>query len=51
MTLADAGEDQVVARLIEALPNDARVLVRAGDDCAVVRHGPGLLLLKTDCVI
>lgn len=51
MTLADAGEDQVVAQLIKALPNDARVLVGAGDDCAVVRHGPELLLLKTDCVI
>ena len=51
MTLAEAGEDQVVAQLVKALPNDARVLVRAGDDCAVVRHEPGLLLLKTDCVI
>jgi thiamine-monophosphate kinase len=51
MTLAEAGEDQVVAQLVQALPNDARVLVQAGDDCAVVRHGAELLLLKTDCVI
>ena len=51
MTLAEAGEDQVVALLTKALPNDNRVLVRAGDDCAVVRNGSGLLLLKTDCVI
>src|SRR4051794_4163864 len=51
MTLAEAGEDRVVASLARSLPNDPRVLVPAGDDCAVVRSGSQLLLLKTDCVI
>jgi len=51
MTLAEAGEDEVVAQLVRGLPNDARVLVGAGDDCAVVSRQTGLLLLKTDCVI
>jgi thiamine-monophosphate kinase len=51
MTLAEAGEDRVVASLTRSLPNDPRVLLPAGDDCAVVRHGSELLLLKTDCVI
>ncbi|MBV9492408.1 MAG: thiamine-phosphate kinase [Verrucomicrobia bacterium] len=52
MTLADVGEDRAVSLLTKALPHDdAHVLVRAGDDCAVVRHGAELLLLKTDCVV
>ena len=57
-TLADYGEDRLVAALLACLPADVRagdgVIIGAGDDCAVVRL-PGeagqLQLLKTDCVI
>ena len=56
-TLADYGEDRLVAALLACLPARVRaggeVITGAGDDCAVVRFpgdGP-LQLLKTDCVI
>ncbi|HEY0790271.1 MAG TPA: thiamine-phosphate kinase [Chthoniobacterales bacterium] len=51
MKLAELGEDRVVAALTKALPVDERVLVAAGDDCAVVRTAGEILLLKTDCVM
>jgi thiamine-monophosphate kinase len=51
MKLAELGEDRVIAALIKALPADERVLVAAGDDCAVVRAADGVLLFKTDCVL
>jgi thiamine-monophosphate kinase len=51
MKLNEMGEDEVVARLIKSLGVDDRVLLRAGDDCAVVRNAGNLQLLKTDCII
>lgn len=51
-TLADLGEEGLVANLIKSLPSNERVLVGAGDDCAVVDLGlPELQLLKTDAII
>jgi thiamine-monophosphate kinase len=51
MKLRELGEDEVVTRLIRSLPVDRRVLVRAGDDCAIVRVAGGLQLLKADCIV
>jgi thiamine-monophosphate kinase len=51
MKLNEMGEDEVVARLIKSLGVDNRVLLRAGDDCAVVRYAGNLQLLKTDCIV
>ncbi|MDQ2867090.1 MAG: thiamine-phosphate kinase [Verrucomicrobiota bacterium] len=53
MTLQQLGEDKLLARLLPSLPRNARVVVGAGDDCAMVRfpHAKELLLLKTDCVV
>jgi thiamine-monophosphate kinase len=51
MKLHELGEDAVVARLIRSLPIDRRVLLKAGDDCAIVRVADGLQLLKTDCIV
>ena len=57
-TLADCGEDRVVAALLARLPASVRggdeVIAGAGDDCAVVRppaDAGAVELLKTDCVI
>ena len=57
-TLADYGEDRLVAALLACLPASVRggeeVITGAGDDCAVVRlprDAGSLQLLKTDCVI
>ena len=56
-TLADYGEDRLVAALLGCLPASVRggeeVITGAGDDCAVVRFSAAepLQLLKTDCVI
>lgn len=54
-TLADCGEERVLAALLRQLPPiaDPDVLTGAGDDCAVIRQTRGRerLLLKTDCVI
>ncbi len=53
-TLADLGEDRVVAELSRNLPRDEDVVVGAGDDCAVLKI-PGddsmLQLFKTDVVV
>ena len=54
LTLADFGEDAVVARLGALLPPmAASVLTGPGDDCAVVENGPSdtLTLLKADSVV
>jgi thiamine-monophosphate kinase len=52
-TLADWGEDRVVAALTRELALDANVLVGAGDDCAVIgrKHDARWQLLKTDAVV
>jgi thiamine-monophosphate kinase len=52
MNLREIGEDRLLVRL---MPPGRRfkknVLAAAADDCAVVRSGSELLLLKTDCVV
>jgi thiamine-monophosphate kinase len=52
-TLAQVGEDQLVATLIRGLPTGADVRVAAGDDCAVVGSVDAACwtLLKTDAVL
>ena len=52
-SLADWGEDRLVAALTQGLPTDANVLVGAGDDCAVVGRPRDARwqLLKTDAVV
>lgn len=53
MTLADLGEDALLARLLRGLPVGAGVLTGPGDDCAIIGRPRDRrwLLLKTDCVI
>jgi thiamine-monophosphate kinase len=51
MKLSELGEDAIVCRLTRALRLDRRVVVRPGDDCAVVETTGNLQLLKADCVI
>jgi thiamine-monophosphate kinase len=53
VTLADLGEDRVVALLTANLKLDANVLVGSGDDCAVIgrQRDARWQLLKTDLVI
>ncbi len=51
MKLSELGEDAVVSRLTRSLRLDGRVVVRPGDDCAVVETTGSLQLLKTDCII
>jgi thiamine-monophosphate kinase len=51
MKLSELGEDRVVAALTEGLRANRRVVLRAGDDCAVVKVGRELQLLKVDCVV
>jgi thiamine-monophosphate kinase len=52
-SLADWGEDRLVAALTRGLPRDAHVLVGAGDDCAVIGRPRDARwqLLKTDAVV
>jgi thiamine-monophosphate kinase len=53
MTLRQIGEEKLLAQILPALPVNGRVVLPAGDDCAVVRF-PGardLLVLKSDCVV
>jgi thiamine-monophosphate kinase len=52
-TLADLGEDRLVAALTKGLTLDANVLVGAGDDCAVIGRPRDARwqLLKTDAVV
>lgn len=53
MTLRQAGEEKLLARILPRLPITQRVIVAAGDDCAVVRFrgARDLLVLKSDCVV
>ena len=53
ITLAQLGENALVARLVRGLPRGADVLVGPGDDCAVIGRPreETWALLKTDCVI
>src|SRR5256714_10194633 len=51
--LRELGEDKLVAQIFPRLNRNSRVIIGAGDDCAVVKF-PGAknwLLLKTDCVV
>jgi thiamine-monophosphate kinase len=51
--LRELGEDKLLAQVFPRLSRNARVVIGAGDDCAVVKfHGAkDWLLLKTDCVV
>jgi thiamine-monophosphate kinase len=53
MTLRQIGEEKLLAQILPRLPRSKRVLVAAGDDCAVVkfRGARELLVLKSDCVV
>ena len=53
MKLRDVGEDRLLEQLLPKLPGNARVVLGAGDDCAIVESGKrGVLdLLKTDCLV
>ena len=53
MTLAELGEDRLLAHLLPKIPRNSSVVLGAGDDCAVVRNSRGdtFHLLKTDCVV
>ena len=52
-SLCELGEDKLLARIFPLLGRNSRVMVAAGDDCAVVkfRGAKDWLLLKTDCVV
>jgi thiamine-monophosphate kinase len=53
-TVEDLGENRLITRLQRLVPGRADVITGIGDDCAVVRGGPGTdvdLLLKSDPVI
>ena len=51
--LRELGEDKLFAHVFPRLNRNSRVVIGAGDDCAVVKfHGAkDWLLLKTDCVV
>jgi thiamine-monophosphate kinase len=51
MKLSELGEERVVATLTSGLRANRRVVLGAGDDCAVVKVGREVQLLKVDCVI
>src|SRR5206468_8879111 len=53
MKLGDLGEDRLLDLLLPRLSIQDAVVVRPGDDCAVVEMHDGrkLLVLKTDCVV
>jgi len=55
MTLAlrELGEDKLLARVFPKLNRNSRVVIGAGDDCAMVkfRGAKDWLLLKADCVV
>ena len=51
MKLKEIGEDAVVEAITRELRFDGRVEIGPGDDCALVRFGQHLQLLKTDCVV
>jgi len=45
------GEDMLLKKILRGLETRGDLVVGPGDDCAVVRSGRRLLLLKTDCVV
>ena len=51
--LRELGEDTLLAQVFPRLNRNSRVVIGAGDDCAVVkfRGAKDWLLLKTDCVV
>jgi len=51
--LGELGEDKLLAQVFPRLNRNSRVVIGAGDDCAVVkfRGAKDWLLLKTDCVV
>jgi thiamine-monophosphate kinase len=53
MKLRELGEDRLLDQLLPRLPRNSRVVLGAGDDCAIVESGKrGVLhLLKTDCLV
>ena len=53
MTLREAGENALLARLLPTLARGKGVIVSAGDDCAVLRSADKTRfeLLKTDCIV
>jgi thiamine-monophosphate kinase len=53
MNLRALGEDRLLDQLLPSLPRNARVVLGAGDDCAIVESGKTgrLQLLKTDCLV
>jgi thiamine-monophosphate kinase len=53
MTLAELGEDRLLAHLLPKILRNSSVVLGAGDDCAVVRNSrkDTFHLLKTDCVV
>lgn len=50
-TVGDLGEDGLIEKLCQGLPESKSVMVGPGDDCAVVGEGEVLTLLKTDAVV
>ena len=52
-TLRELGEDKLLAQVFPRLNCNSRVVIGAGDDCAVVkfRGAKHWLLLKTDCLV
>ncbi len=53
MTLAQLGENALLARLLRRLPTRRDVLTGPGDDCAILGspHAARWWLLKTECVV
>src|SRR5207237_9735913 len=51
--LRELGEEKLLAQVFPRLNRNSRVVIGAGDDCAVVkfRGAKDWLLLKTDCVV
>src|SRR5437870_2454411 len=51
--LRELGEDKLLAQVFPRLNRNSRVVIGAGDDCAMVkfRGAKDWLLLKTDCVV
>jgi thiamine-monophosphate kinase len=50
-TIRELGEDALVQQIIASLPQDERVLLGPGDDCAVVRGSENAQLLKVDAIV
>jgi thiamine-monophosphate kinase len=52
-SLRELGEDKLLAQILPRLNRNSRVVIGAGDDCAVVKFdgAKDWLLLKTDCVV